>query len=351
MRKGMIPLCLVLLLLVAGCGSGKINASDYVELGPYKGLTVTRMATTVSEEDLQKQVDRMLSAYADAEPVTDRKDVQEGDIANIDYEGKIDGVAFDGGSAKGFDLEIGSGTFIPGFEDGLIGARVGQTVDVTVRFPDEYTNNPNLAGKPAVFTVTVNSISKKVLPELTEDFLREKTGGQFASTEEIKDYLREQTAGSLLEYANSTMRTQLLSQAVENATLKQDIPQEYLEEKQQGMIRTAKSNAEAYGNTFEDYLQNYLRMDEASFMETVQQSAPSIAKQSLTVQAIADAEGIQVTEDEFKQRVAMIMSQYGYQKEKDLYKTVTKEDITETMLLEKVEQFLVDHAVVTEQEQ
>lgn len=350
MKKGMILSCVFLLLFATGCGGKKINALDYVELGQYKGLAVSRMATTISEEDLQAQVDRMLSAYASQEAVTDRKDVQSGDIANIDYEGKIDGVAFDGGTAKGFDLEIGSGTFIPGFEDGLIGAKVGETVDVNVKFPDEYTNNPNLAGKPAVFTVTVNSLSKKVLPDLTEDFIREKTGGQFGSVDEIKSYLKEQTENSLLEYANSTMNSQLLSQAVANATLKQDIPKEYLEEKQEGMIRTAKSNAEAYGNTFEEYLQNYLRMDEETFMQTIQSSAPEIAKQSLTIQAIADTEGISVSDEEFKQRVADTMAQYGYQKEKDLYETVTKEDIRETMLLEKVEQFLADNAVITEQQ-
>ncbi len=349
MRKRFFPLLMIAgALLLAGCGGKKINALDYVELGQYRGLSVTKMATDVSEEDIQRQVDQMLSAYAVNEPVTGRKIVEAGDIANIDYEGSIDGVLFDGGSAKGFDLEIGSGTFIPGFEEGLIGAKVGETLDVNVTFPEEYLNNPNLAGKPAVFKVTVNSISQKVLPELTDDFIRENTAGQFNSVDEIKNYLREQTTQSLSSYAESTMQSQLLDMAVANATLKQDIPADYLEEEKESMIRTAKSNAEAYGLSYEQYLQNYLRMDEKTFLDTIQQSSADIAKQSLVISAIAQTEGLDITKEEYEQRIAQTMEQYGYQKEKDLFKTVTEQDIRDSMLLEKVQTFLVDNATITE---
>ncbi|MCR5268489.1 MAG: trigger factor [Lachnospiraceae bacterium] len=349
MRKYSALLCLLCALsLTCGCGK-KINALDYVTLGDYKGLPVTRMATQISEEDVQKQVDRMLSTFATQEPVTDRKDVELGDVANIDYEGSIDGVVFDGGSAKGFDLEIGSGTFIEGFEEGLIGAKVGETLDVHATFPAEYPNNPNLAGKEAVFKVTVNAISRKVLPELTEEFLREKTGGQFGSVDEIKDYLRSQASSSLTGYADSSMYADLLNQAVENASLKQDIPEDYLNGKKEAMIRTAKSNAEAYGKSYEDYLQEYLRMDETTFLETIAHSSVESAKRSLVVQAIADTEGITVTDEEFKQRVADTMAQYGYKKEKDLFKTITEQDLKDSMLQDKVEAFLADNAVITEQ--
>lgn len=354
MRKQAISLCVsAMLLLLVGCGDKRmeINALDYIELGQYKGLEVEQMSTEISDEDLQKQVDRMLSAFATTEPVNDRKDVQMGDVANIDYEGSIDGVPFEGGTAKGFDLEIGSGTFIPGFEEGLVGKKAGETVDVDVTFPDEYTNNPNLAGKPAVFKVKINSISKKVLPELTEDFLKEKTGGQFATVDEIKNHLREQTTTSLKEYSESMLHTQLLSRAVDNASLKQDIPAEYLEEKKQAMIRTAKSNAEAYGKTFEDYLQSYLRMDEQTFLSTIDSSANQIAKQSLVVLAIADTENLTVSDEELQDRINDKMLEYGYQKEKDLFETVTKQDIRDELLLEKVTAFLVENAVITEQKE
>ncbi len=336
------------MILLGGCAK-KINALDYVTLGDYKGLAVTRMATDISEEDVEKQVNRMLDAFAVLKPVTDRKTVEEGDVANIDYEGSIDGVVFDGGSAKGFDLEIGSGTFIDGFEDGLIGANVGDTLDVNATFPGEYPNNPNLAGKAAVFKVTVNGISKKEIPELTEEFLRENTGGQFGSVEEIKDFIRSQASSSLTGYADSAMYAELLNEAVDQATIKQEIPADYLEEKKEAMIRTAKSNAEAYGKTFEQYLQEYLRMDEPTFMETITQSAQESAKRSLVIQAIADTEGITVTDEEFKQKVADTMAEYGYEKEKDLFKTITKQDLKDSMLMEKVEAFLADNAVITEQ--
>ncbi|MBO4903184.1 MAG: trigger factor [Lachnospiraceae bacterium] len=350
--KKRIILCILPVLVLCGCGSSrmKIEPLDYVELGDYKGLNVTRMSTEISEEDLDKQVERMLSAYATKEPVTDRDDVQDGDVANIDYVGMIDGEAFEGGSAVGFDLEIGSGTFIPGFEEGLIGAKKGETVDVPVTFPDEYTNNPALAGKPAVFTVTVNEISKKVLPELTEEFLSEKTGGQFKSVDEIRDYFKTQATASLTSYADSAMHTQLVNQAVENATLKQDIPEKYLEEKKQAMIRTAKSNAEAYGKTYEDYLHSYLNMDEATFLETIDKSTTQIAKQSLVIGAIAETENITVSDEELKEKIASTMAEYGYEKEKDLFETVSKEDILDDLLLEKVQDFLADNAVISKPE-
>lgn len=347
-KKWVLPALLFLAVMLNGCGE-KINALDYVTLGDYKGLAVTRMATTISEEDVQKQVDRMLDAFATQEAVTDRTAVENGDIANIDYEGSIDGVLFDGGSAKGFDLEIGSGTFIEGFEEGLIGAKVGDTLDVHATFPGEYPNNPNLAGKTAVFKVTVNGISRKVMPELTQEFLMEKTGGQFGSVDEIKDFMRNQATASLTGYADSTMYTQLLNEAIENATLKQNIPESYLAAKREAMIRTAKSNAEAYGKTYEEYLQEYLRMDEATFMETVEQSAGESAKRSLVIQAIADTEGITVTDEEFQQKVADTMAEYGYEKKKDLFETITEQDLKDSMLLEKVEHFLADNAVISEQ--
>ncbi len=353
MRKKIFLCCLSLLLLfLSGCESKrvKINAEDYIQLGQYKGLAVTRMSTEVSEEELEAQLNRMLDAYASLEPITDRKEVEDGDVANIDYEGSIDGQVFEGGSAKGFDLQIGSGTFIPGFEEGLIGAAVGDTVDVAVTFPNEYTNNPTLAGKDAVFKVTVNSISKKVLPELNEAFLKEKTGGRFGSVEEIRSYLKEQMTSYLTEYSDGSLNTQLLDQAVNNATLKQDLPAEFLEEKKQAMIGTAQANAKAYGKTYEEYLQSYLRMDEQTFLQTVDSSAEKIAKQSLVIRAIAGAEQLSVTDEELDEKIKSLMQEYGYEKKKELLKTVNEDEIRDNLLKEKVEDLLMDNAVISTQE-
>ncbi|MBR6452569.1 MAG: trigger factor [Lachnospiraceae bacterium] len=345
--KTAVPV-LLMLFLSAGCGS-RMKALDYIELGQYKGIPVSRMSTTVSEEDLQKQMDQLERSYATLESVTDRDTVEQGDVANIDYAGSIDGVAFDGGTAQGFDLEIGSGVFIPGFEDGLVGAKVGETRDVNVTFPDDYMNNPDLSGKPAVFTVTVNSIGHYVVPEMTDEFIEAKTEGQFHSLDEVRQFLKEQTEASLTAYAESNMYSQLLGQAVANATLKKDIPADFLEEKKDSMIRTAKSNAEAYGKSYEDYLRDYLQMDEATFEETIKISAESIAKQNLVISAIAEVEGITVSDEEYDKEVADMIAEYGFASEDDLLESMTKQDIKDAILLDKVQAFLAENAEITQQ--
>ena len=148
-----------------------LRAADYVILGNYKGVEITLDEPEVTDEYLEGYIDYVLQNSAVSTPVLDRP-VEMGDVVNIDYVGKIDDVAFDGGTAQGYDLTIGSGRFIEGFEDGCIGMEVGETRDVEATFPDPYTNNPDLAGKVAVFTVTVNSISVEEIPELTDEYVQ-----------------------------------------------------------------------------------------------------------------------------------------------------------------------------------
>ena len=350
MRKRMVLLCLAAVML-AGCGKGNtINALDYVELGQYKGIPVTRMATTVSEEDIDLQIMRLASQGATTEKITDRDIVQEGDVANIDYEGSIDGVLFDGGSAKGYDLDIGSNVFIEGFEDALIGAKVGETVDVNVTFPENYVNNQDLAGKPALFKVKINYISSKIVPELTDEYVAEKTSGQFTTVQAFRDYLKEQTEASLVSYADSSVYSQIMTQVMDNAKLKQDLPAEYVEEKKQSMIRTAQSNAQAYGVTYEQYLQQYLQMDEATFLSTIDESTDDLCLQSLVIEAIAQTEGIEVTKEELEQKYADLMAEYGYESKKALFDVVAENDIKDTLLEDRVKEFLAENADITQQE-
>ncbi|HOO27447.1 MAG TPA: trigger factor, partial [Lachnospiraceae bacterium] len=240
------------MVCVTGCADkSKIKAEDYISLGEYEGLEVTRVSTEVTDEEIQQQIDSILSDYATTEEITDRTDVQEGDVVNIDYTGTLDGEVFDGGSAQGFDLEIGSGRFIDGFEEGLIGADVGDTVTLNLTFPGEYSNNPDLAGKDVVFAVKINSISKSELPEFNDAFIAQESSGQFSTVVDFKAYMTEQMESSRKEYADSIMYTELLDEAVDNAEVIKDIPEEYVQEKIDEMIRTTKSGAEAYGMDFD----------------------------------------------------------------------------------------------------
>lgn len=333
--------------LLVGCGGGdEINALEYIELGQYTNLPVTKMDTTVTDEDVDAQLETLVGSMSTMEKIEDRDIVQVDDFANIDYEGSIDGVTFEGGTAEGYDLQIGSRTFIDGFEEALIGAKVGDTLDVEVTFPEEY-HKEELAGKPAVFKVTINYLSKEIIPELTDEFVKEQTQGQYNTVDEVREFIRDQMTTTFESYANSAVYTSLLTQAIENATIIKDIPEDYLNARKEGMIRTAKSNAEAYGVSFETYLDTYMGMDEDTFYETVDGAVEDIAKQSLVVAAIAETEKLSVSDEEFDARVEEMLEEYGYSGKDTLFESITEEDLRETMLTEKVEEFMMAEAEVT----
>ncbi len=353
MKKSLLVLgVLGMAVCLSGCGSqGSVRAEDYITLGEYKGLPVKRMSTEVTEEEVQAELDNMLTSSATAEEITDRTDVQAGDVANIDYTGTLDGEVFEGGSAQGFELEIGSGTFIDGFEEGLIGANVGDTATLNLKFPDEYTNNPDMAGKDVVFAVKVNSISKQVEPEMNDAFIKETTGGEYATVEDYKAYLLEEIEKSNVEYADSTMYADLWNQAVANAAIKKDIPQEYLQTKIDKMTENAKSYAEAYGMDFESFLTNYMGLDEAGFQEETSKYAETAAKESLVLLAIAKAEDIEVTDEELDQAIKDYVELYGYESEDAFKEDNDMDDFKEYILTSKVQEFLADQAIITVEEQ
>ena len=188
-----------------GTDSGLINVtkedykvSDYIKLGEYKGIKYTVNKLEVTDADIETAIQEDLQAAATEQEIKDRDVVKDGDIVNIDYEGLKDGVAFDGGTAKDSDLVIGSGSFIPGFEDGLIGATVGKQVDIKTTFPEDYQST-ELAGQEVVFKVTVNAIKEKVVPELTEDYVKEnlKFDTIDAYKEDIRKKLQEENEGRM----------------------------------------------------------------------------------------------------------------------------------------------------------
>ena len=164
------------------------DLSKLVTLGQYKNLELSVNSAKVTQEDIDAQIENALSSEAEQVEVTNRA-VKEGDIVNIDYEGKKDGVAFDGGTAQGYDLTIGSGTFIDGFEDGLIGAKIGDTLDLNLTFPENY-GAAELAGQDVVFTVKVNSIKEEKLPELTDE-LAKKINPEVKNVDEFKAYIKD----------------------------------------------------------------------------------------------------------------------------------------------------------------
>jgi trigger factor len=318
------------------------TASDYVTLGQYKGIEVTVQKLEVTEANLQSAIDAELSSNAADGEVTDRP-VQNGDTVNIDFEGLIDGVAFDGGTAQGYKLVIGSGSFIPGFEEGLVGANIGDKLALDLTFPDNY--DPELAGKAVTFNVTVNSFTEKIIPELTEDYVKNNT--DYDSIAAYKEAKRQELEEQNADTMEQDKINSLLGIIIDNAAFS-SIPQNLID----FYAYSYKAYNEqmvyyALGITLEDYL-TQINMTEEEFDSNILSVAENYAKAELVRKAIAEAEGIQITEADYQELIPQYLTDNGLESEEVLQQYEAKEQTIENMLLNKAMDFMVDQAVVTE---
>lgn len=333
--------------LLTGCDSGKLNLNpdDYIQLGQYKGLEIVKASYEVSQDDIDDELNTLAAAYAEEEKVTDGK-VEMGDIANIDYEGKKDGVAFDGGTAKGYDLEIGSGTFIPGFEDGLVGTKVGETVDLPLTFPENY-GHTELAGADVIFTVKVNYVTRKNLPTVDDAFIKDISEGQYKNLAEYTAALEEQMESEYTEFYELQYYEDLLNQAIANATVIKEFPSDYLRKKTERMLVNAQQYAISYNLPFEEFLDQYMGLTKEEFNKQAIEYAETAAKESMVILAIANAEGISVSEDDISKAIAeyVELGTYASEEEFRALGEATMEELKEYILTSKVEEFLADNAV------
>lgn len=340
-----ILMCVFGIAGLSGCSdSDKLNPTDYIELGQYKGLEIVKSAYEVTEEDVQDELDALASAYATSEKFTEGA-VKMGDIANIDYEGKKDGVAFEGGTSQGYDLEIGSGQFIPGFEDGLVGVNVGETVDIPLTFPENY-GHTELAGADVIFTVTVNYITRKNLPEVNDDFIKEISEGEYEDLAAYRAALEEQMKSEYTEFYELQYYEDLLNKAIDNAKVIKDFPGEYLQSKTEKMLLNAQQYAISYNITLEEFLDQYMGLTKAEFNAQAIEYAEIAAKESMVIQAIAEAEGITVSEEDVTEAIKEYVELGTYKSEEEFRSMgeETLEDLREYILTSKIEEFLADNA-------
>lgn len=297
------------------------QAEECVKLGDYLAMEISLPNNyKVTEEQIEDYANNM--AQYSAQPSykdTNKKKVEEGDIVNIDYEGKKDGVAFDGGTDTGFHLEIGSNTFIDGFEEGLIGKKVGQTVDLDLTFPENY-QSAELAGQAVVFTVKINKIVKEdpdAKFELTDEYVKKNFNVDTVDDykKQVKDYLEE------LNKNNKTTDTR---QAVINKlqeVCEVNLPNELLEARTSDYVVQFTNNNCTDGTTLADYLsKNYNGMTEEDFRENITNEMRTSLTTELILEAIAKKEGIELDEDAFADYVKQQMEVYAYEKEEDFYK-------------------------------
>lgn len=316
------------------------NAASYLKtLADYQNVEIS--ASEV-DEYVQDNIDQTLDNYATYKKITKGK-VKSGDTVNIHYVGKIDGEAFEGGSCTkedtpdGFDLEIGSGSFIPGFEDALIGQKIGKTVDIDVTFPETYENNPDLAGKPAVFTVTINSKQgKKIIPELTDEFVKENLT-EYASVKEYKESLKQ-----------STSKSMALSNLVDESEVKK-YPKDKLKQVKKQLNTSITYYLTQYGSSLSAYLEQ-MGMTEEQYDEQVEKTAKDNVKKQLVLNAIAQAENLEVTKDQYNEALDTYLNANGCEKESDLDKIFKQQFGAETKvviypdIIEKnVGDYILDH--------
>ncbi|MBS5021748.1 MAG: trigger factor [Firmicutes bacterium] len=268
-----------------------------VKIGSYKGMKIKEFAYTVKDADVDKEMERLLDRNSRKVPVTDRP-AQNGDVVNIDFVGTVDGVKFDGGEAEKFDLTLGSGQFIPGFEEQVVGMNAGEKKDVSVKVPENYQAE-ELKGKDAVFAVTLNSIQGKELPELTDAFIKDATG-----SETIEEY-KEKTKERLQKQAdkNSLDATENSILDAVSATAEAEIPDAMIEREIDNLVQKFEYQLMYQGLKLQDYL-DFIKVPLAEFRKNYEEQAKKNVLNQLVISQIIKEEKIEATDEEVEEKVA-----------------------------------------------
>ena len=344
----LILCCAAVVMLAAGCGKKSdttetttaaetteaeiTDKGEVTKLGQYKGIEVTKEDTTVTDAELDQRIASILQANPEITEITDRP-AQNGDTVNIDYVGMKDGVAFDGGTASGYDLKLGSNTFIDGFEDGLIGAVKGQKLDLDLTFPEGYPSE-DLAGQAVVFEVTVNAV--KTPSELNDDLVMANT--DYKTLEEYREATRndlEKQAADNAEYQKQSSVFQTIMNNSQVVASEESIQAAYDEAMTYYETMATNSGMEL------ETLVGYYGMDLDTFKAQVRTQAEENAKQQLVINAIADKEDIKVTDEELES----MAEEYGFESVDKMKESAGENVVNESLLTNLVLKFVSDNAV------
>ncbi len=319
-----------------------VTVKPEVKLGDYKGIEVTRQETEVTDEEIEEQLKDSQTAFAEL-VIKEEGEIVEGDTVTLDFKGFSDGEPFEGGESENFDLEIGSGSFIPGFEEQMVGMKVGEEKSIEITFPEEY-HAAELAGKPAVFEVKVNEVKGKEIPELNDELAKE-IDEEVETLEELRTKLKEKTAAEKLSASEIALRDDLVDTASSNAEV--DIPEVMINSEVERMMEEFGQRLEQQGMTLDLYFQ-FSGQDEEALRAQMQEDASKRVRVSLTLEAIGKAEEIKVEEADIDAEIEKMSEQFGMPAEQ------IKETLGGTSVLEndlrfnKTVEFLVENAKVTE---
>ncbi|EGT4908509.1 trigger factor [Clostridioides difficile] len=318
-----------------------VEVKPEFELGNYKGIEIAKVENTVSDENVDAKLQEMVEKNARLVSVED-KALEDGDTAIIDFEGFENGVAFDGGKGENYNLVIGSNTFIPGFEEQLVGKKAGEEVEVNVTFPEEY-HSQDLAGKPVVFNVKINDVKVKELSALDDEFAKDTS--EFDSLDELKADVRAKLEEEAKNRADAETRNSVVEKVAENTEI--EIPEVMIQHQIDNMLNELNYQLQYQGFGLQQLLEMTGRTME-ELREERKEDAKKLVKSSLVLEAITKAEGIEATEEEFKAELEKMASAYNMEVEKieASLRDADKEDIKGQIKIRKTIDLLVDNATI-----
>ena len=328
---------LALASVLCGCTkSGKrgdfypYNLSGYVKLGDYNKVVYSPEVAEVTDEEVEEQIKGVLDEKGYSTKTEKKTAAEKGDIANIDYVGYIDGKAFAGGSASGYSLKLGSNTFIAGFEDGLIGKKVGEKVDLNLKFPDSY-HAEQYAGKDVVFKVTVNRVFKETYPELTDEIV-----SKISKYKKVEDY-KKAIYDTLLKNEEAQVEqnnsNNFIADVIGCCKIKK-YPQKEVESYQQSFIKQYEATAKNQGITLESFAKNYgYELNE--FEQLMEDNAKKIVEKEMVFTLIAEKEGITISDEEYKSSLNSYTEENGYENTEDFLEAIGKDRFVGILIVDK----------------
>ena len=357
MKKRFATVLLASLVMLAGCGGydntsmdiTKIDVDSYIEtLGEYKGLTIeTEPKMTITDNTVDDYIDYVLSASGQTSTTEVDRAAKEGDVVNIDYEGIKDGVAFEGGTDTGYDLTLGSGQFIPGFEDGLIGYKKGDEVSLNLTFPEDYREE--LAGAEVVFNVKINSVKEVTAATLTPEFIQGLGISGVTDEESFRSYIKENLETNAEDSYRNGLRDGLITQIAENtvftdAELPVNLMNYYV-----GQIQNQDSTmASQYGVSLEEFVTTYYDMEFDAYEEQCRTQAETMLKDAIICEKIARIEDIKVSKKEATESLESDAVKYGYESVDEYKQSFDEQDYRNYLLELKVMDYLLENANIVE---
>lgn len=320
----------------------KVDVTPEVKLPEYKGIKVEKTVYTVTDDEVDAELKQMQERNARMITVEDRN-AENGDIANIDYEGSVDGVPFDGGKAEGHDLELGSGSFIPGFEEQVVGMKTGEEKDISVKFPEEY-HAEDLKGKDAIFKIKLNKIQKKEVPKLDDEFAKDVS--EFDTLKELKEDIQKKAQERKDRQSENELENKVVEEIVNGMEV--DVPPAMIEDRTRSLIQDFDMQLRQQGMSLDLYAK-YTGMTPDSLQENFKGQAETSVKSSLALDEIAKAEKIEATDEEVEEELKKLAEAYNM--ELDKIKEIMKSQMDSfkaECVTRKTVKFLVDNAKVKE---